>query len=275
MAELTYTVSDLITDAFIEIGATAPGEQPSSDEAQWAFRKLNDLIDTYQALQAWVWGYDWDQYTLVPGLQPHTIGPADGGGVGQPVPTFSTGDTPRPVRIAGAAQLQNPGTPTQVRLEINCTRDKDWYQAQQTNLIQTNVVTDLYYDPTSPLGSLYFWPVPNTAAIVELQIWQTVQQFQAITDPIGGPSGPGIWPPGYRNAIKLTLAEMLLPGAQREANSVLVGAALRARMAVMGNNAKSPRMATQDFGMPKSRPSSGVRRDFNWMTGGAPGGRPE
>ncbi len=83
MAELTYTVSDLITDAFIEIGATAPGEQPSPDEAQWAFRKLNDLIDTYQALQAWVWGYEWNQYTLVPGLQPHTIGPADGGGVGE------------------------------------------------------------------------------------------------------------------------------------------------------------------------------------------------
>jgi len=274
MAETTYTALDLITDAFIEIGATAPGEQPSADEAQWGLRKLNDLLDTVQALAAWVYGYDWTQYTLVPGLQPHTIGPADGGGVGQPVPTFSTGDLPRPVRIDGAAQLQNPGTPTQVRLEINCKHDKDWWQNVQTNLIETNVVTDLYYDPTSPLGSLYFWPVPNTAAIVELQLWQAVQQFEAITDPIGGPGGAGIWPPGYRNAIKLTLAEMLLPGSQRDANTTLAKAALFARSAVLGNNAKSPRMRTTDTGVPKAG-RVGTRGDFNWYTGGAPGGRAE
>lgn len=274
MAELTYTALDLITDAFIEIGATAPGEQPSSDEAQWGLRKLNDLLDTAQALAEWVWGYAWTQYTLQPALQPHTIGPADGGGVGMPVPTFSTGDQPRPVRIRGAAQLLNPGTPTQVRLEINCNHDKDWYQSVQTNLIQTNVVTDLYYDPTSPLGSLYFWPVPNTAAVVELQLWQTVQQFQAITDPIGGPAGPGIWPPGYRNAIKLTLAEMLLPGSNREAHPTLVSAALKARAAILGNNAKSPRMRTADTGVPKAG-RTGKRGDFNWFTGGSPGGRAE
>ena len=272
---IAYTVSDLITDAFIEIGATAPGEQPSSDEAQWAFRKLNDLIDMNQALARWVWGYEWNQYTLVPQLQPHTIGPDPIPPAIAPVPTFSTVGQPRPVRIEGAAQLQNPGSPQQVRLEINCTRDKDWYQAQQTNLINTNVVTDLYYDPTSPLGSLYFWPVPNTQAIVELQMWQMMQQFDAITDPIGGPSGPGIWPPGYRNAIKLSLAEMLLPGSERDAHPVLIEAAKQARMAVFGNNTKSPKMATQDFGMPKAG-RTGVRRDFNWLTGGmSPGGRPE
>lgn len=271
---LSYTIGDIITDAFIEIGATAPGEQPSADEAQWGLRKANDLLDTIQAFRKWVYGYVWNQYTLVPQLSPHTIGPDPIPPAVAPVPTFSTVEQPRPVTIEGAAQLQNPGTPTQVRLEINCKRDKDWYQAQQTNLIQTNVITDLYYDPTSPLGSCYFWPVPNAAALVELQMWQTLQQFNAITDPIGGPSGPGIWPPGYRNAFKLTLAEMLLPGSQREAHSVLVEAAKQARIAVFGNNAKSPRISTQDFGMPKAG-RTGVRGDFNWVTGGMPGGRPE
>lgn len=273
---LTYTIGDLITDAFIEIGATAPGEQPSSDEAQWGLRKANDVADFFQAQHAYVWGYDWTQFTLVPGLQPHTIGPDPTAPAVTPVPTFSLGGQPRPVRIRGAAQLQNPGTPTQVRLEINCTRDKAWYQDQQTNLIQTNVVTDLYYDPTSPLGSCYFWPVPNTAAIVELQLWQTVSQFDAITDAIGGPSGPGTLPQALRTAFKFTLAEFLCPGSKIDPSGTLVEAAKRARMAVFGNNAKSPRMATQDFGMPQSKPFSGVRRDFNWMTGGmAPGGRPE
>jgi hypothetical protein len=270
MAELTYQALDVITDAFIEIGACAPGEQPSADEAQWGLRKLNDLIDTNQALAKWVWGYVWNQYTTQPGLQPHTIGPADS----SPAPTFSTGDDYRPVRIEGAAQLQNPNTSTQVRFEINCKHDHDWYQAVQTNLIQTNVITDLYYDPTTPLGSLFFWPVPNTAVVVELQIWSTMHQFESIQDPIGGPNGAGIWPQGYRNAIKLSLAEMLLPGSLREEHPTLERLAREARKAVFGNNDKSPKMSTQDVGMPKAgRP--GVRGDFNWYTGGRPGGRPE
>lgn len=270
MAELTYTANDLITDAFIEIGACAPGEQPSSDESQWGLRKLNDLLDTVQALSSWVYGRIWQQCTMVAGLSPHLIGPADQ----TPTPTFSTGDDPRPVRIEGAAQLQSPNTATEVRFLINCDHNKDWYQALQTPLIQTNVVTDLYYDPTSPLGSIYFWPVPNTGNSVELQLWQTVHQFEAITDPIGGPGGAGIWPPGYRNAIKLTLAEMLLPGSQREEHPTLTTAAMKARAAVIGNNLKSPTMRTQDSGMPKAG-RTGVRGDFNWVTGGAPGGRPE
>lgn len=273
MAELTYTALDLITDAFIEIGACPPGEQPSADEAQWGLRKLNYLLDTIQALAAWVYGYGWTQYTLVPSLSPHTIGPADGGGLAA-VPTFSTGDLPRPVRIAGGAQLQQPATSSQVRLPINFKHDKDWYQNVLTNLLETNVVTDAYYDPTSPLGSIYFWPVPNTAAIVELQLWQTVQQFESIQDAIGGPSGAGIWPQGYRNAIMLTLAEMLLPGSGKDESPTLGSEAQKARAAVLGNNQKSPRMRTADSGMPKAG-RRGTRADFNWYTGGAPGGRPE
>lgn len=273
MAELKYTALDLITDAFIEIGATAPGEQPSSDEAQWGLRKLNDLLDTAQALAAWVFGRTWQQFNTVAGLQPHTIGPADGGGTAQ-VPTFSTVDQPRPVRIEGGAQLFNPNTNTQVRFLINFDHDKDWYQRLQTNLIQTNVITDAYYDPTSPLGSIFFWPVPNAIVPVELQMWQTVQQFESIQDPIGGPGGAGIWPPGYRNALKLTLAEMLLPGSARQEHATLTAAAKRARMAVFANNLKSPTMATRDTGMPQAG-KPGRRGDFNWFTGGAPGGRPE
>jgi hypothetical protein len=236
-------------------------------------RKLNDLLDTIQALAAWVWGYGWTQYTLVPSLSPHTIGPADGGGLAA-VPTFSTGDLPRPVRIAGGAQLQQPATSSQVRLPINFKHDKDWYQNVLTNLLETNVVTDAYYDPTSPLGSIYFWPVPNTAAIVELQLWQTVQQFESIQDAIGGPLGAGIWPPGYRNLIKLKLAKSLCPGSARDLHIALDQGIREAEKAVLGNNQQSPRMRTADSGMPRAG-RRGTRADFNYYTGGAPGGRPE
>jgi hypothetical protein len=265
----SQTAQDIITDSLIESGIIAPGETPDGDVAQWALRKLNYLISVWQAQQFYVFSYSFDLYTLVANLSPHTIGPA----ASSPAPTFSTGVQPRPVRVESAAQILN-NSGTLVDLPINI-RDAAWWAAQQTKEITTNVVTDLYYDPTNPIGSLYFWPVPNAQSQVRLQLWQTVSQFADITDPIGGPGGPGTLPQAYDAALMLTLAESLLPGAAREAHPVLIAAALAARAAVFGNNAKSPRMMTQDWGMPVAGQRAGTRGDFNWESGSRPGGAPE
>lgn len=267
-APISYTTLDVITDALIEIGAVAPGEAPGGAEGQWAFRKLNYLVDEWQALERYVYSYQYNIYTLVAGLSPHTIGPSG-------TATFSTAPQPRPVRLESAALLLNVGSPTgPIDLPMNI-RDHDWWALNQVKNIQTNVPTDVYYDPTSPDGSLYFWPVPNSQQQVRLQFWQTVSQFTSITDPIGGPGGPGTLPQAYRAALMLTLAESLLPGSNRPAPATLEGRAIKARAAVFSNNAKSPRMHSNDSGMPKSG-STGVRGDFNWATGGySPGGPPQ
>jgi hypothetical protein len=261
---LTYTCFDIITDALIEAGILSPGESANldPDTGQWAFRKFNYLVDIWQAKRAYVWGSNFQVFTLPVNTQPVTIGPD---------PSANLYVPQAPVRIESANLILNAPNSTPVDLKINI-RDRAWYAAQSTKYITTNIPTDLFYDSGTPNGSLYFWPVCNVGQQVRLEMWNTVQSFAQINDPIGGPGGPGTLRPAYRAAFMLTLAEMLLPSSALEANPVLVKSAQEARAAVFGNNAKSPTSATADYGMPKT----GRRKaDFNWMTGGRPGGPPE
>jgi hypothetical protein len=250
----TYRALDLIADSLIEIGAISPGEVANIDPdlAQWALRKANYVLDVWAAKRQYVYASTFLSFNLVAGLSPHTIGPNNA--------TFAVNQ--RPNRIESWALVLNTG-PTAVDLPRRPTRDKDWWAAQQVKTLETNIPTDMYYEPDNPNGSCFFWPVPNTVYPVRLELWTLLAQFAAITDPVDGPGGSGFLPPAYRTALMLTLAETLQPGAGKEDRPGLAAQAAAARAAVFGNNSKSPRMATADSGM-----STGKRRaDFNWETG--------
>lgn len=263
---LEYSAADLISDALIEVGMKSPGEPTEPDTGQWAFRKLNYLTDQWAARAAYVWAMQFQVFTMVPNLSPHTIGPVPGA-------TFPI-KGPRPVKILSSARIFNNASTVGSQLvdaPMNI-QDAEWWAANQTKNITTNVPTDLYYQPDSPNGSLFFWPVPAQANQVRLQYWQQLNQYSTITDPLAGPGGNGTLPPAYRSALMYSLAESLAPGGQVASNPELSRQALMSRQAVFGNNAKSPRMQTQDYGMPGS---GGGKSDWNYLTGGQVGGPPE
>jgi hypothetical protein len=253
-------VRNVCTNALVEINVVAPGELPDPLELDYVRSKFNQLADSWNTQQVYIYASDLIDrrldtgalFLLTPGLSPHTIGPTAIAPAA--APSFLVG-AERPVRIANANILLSNVNPI-VRFHL-AMRDKDWWAAQRVQTIQTALPTDLYYRPDWPLGSLFFWPVPNVAYRVEFEI-ETIISGGASLDTVFAA------PPGYELAMTLTLAELLLSPFEKPPSPMLVAAASQARRNIQGLNAAPPRINLNDFGaMSSERP----RASFNYRTG--------
>jgi len=255
------TFRTLCTNALWEINVVAPGEVPDASELAFALDKANQIADNWNTQKVFIYAVQLISaapappigtgaaFLLSPGLAPHTVGPAWGGAATFPI------ITERPVRIANLNIILNNVFPP-VRFPLK-QRDKDWWATQRLQGIQTALPTDFYYRPDWPLGSIFFWPVPNLGYGAELEIESVIQGGTSLDTPF-------MAPPGYELAMTLTLAELLCPAFEKMPNQVLVGAAMRARNAVQGLNNAAPRINLDDFG---DSSSSRPRPYFNYRTG--------
>lgn len=246
---MAYKVLDLITDALFENG-TYGRDTPVVEAADsaLALRVLNDRLDSWAALKRYAYNVSFSAFTLAPNHQPHLIGP------GLVAPNFAAAQ--RPVRIEGASLILN-NVPQNVDVPLTI-RDDDWWRDQSVKSIATSTPTDLYYSPDWPNGSIYLWPVPTFAYGIRLELWGLVSQFVAISDVF-------TLPPGYRLALKLTLAEDCCGPFGRVLTEDLKRRARDARVAIQSNNIKSPRIASADYGTDGSH--GGRRGGFNYYTG--------
>lgn len=238
------TTRDLITECFEELTILAAGQPLSAADADFGLKKLTRLLDNWNAERPCVYAERATTYTLVPDLQPHTIGPAASS------PTFTV--TQRPVSIEAANLVLTDTTPN-VFQSINL-RDWQWFSQLGVPGLSTSIPTDLYYAPEWPLGRLYLWPVPDAAYGIQL-VTRIVLADLALDDTVS-------FPPGYRDAITLTLGEMIAP-TYPAATPDPVGAA-KARARIMANNDVLPTLATVDSGMPGQQ-NRGIY--FSWRTG--------
>lgn len=236
------TVLDLIQDALEEIGVYAPSETPTAADASKALRVLNRMMDAWGSRKLFAYNVNFSDFTLTPGRQPHTIGPSPGSDINTLY---------RPARIENAALILNNVTPAvDIPLRI---RDDDWWANQRVKDLTTNVPTDLYYSPDIPDGSLYLWPVPSFAYGLRLETWVSVAQFVNLTDTLS-------LPPGYHDAIMLSLAERLARPFGKALDAGLIADANRARVTIQKNNDKSPRISVTPY-------SAKPKGSFNYYSG--------
>jgi hypothetical protein len=234
------TARNICSDALIEIGALAAGETAAPEDADLALGKLNRLLDNWNADRGAIYAEQSVSYVLTPSLNPHTIGPTG---------TFVV--TQRPEAIDGATLIIDDDVRIPVRL-----RNADWYRALSIQTIESLIPTDLYFEATWPNGSIYLWPIPSSAYHLELMTRRVLASL-ALSDTF-------TLPPGYQDAITLTLAESLVSpfGAASKVSPTLVNDAAKARARVWAANDRPRPLRTRDAGIPGDR-----RGTFNYLTG--------
>ncbi len=239
------TWRDLLTQAAQEIGATGQGETLSAPDAVALLNLANELLDSWNADRLAVYANVFTVYTLVPALQPHTIGPTGA--------TYTVAQ--RPVSIDGANIVINTDPNNTVRTPLNL-RDDDWWLGQAVRQVTSQLPTDLYYSADWPNGSIYLWPVPTTAYGLELETRTLLSSIDFDT--------VFSLPPGYRSALRLSIAEMACELFGRAIPAMLPRRAAMARGRMFSNNSETPRLTTKDAGMPSG---GGNRAAFNYRTG--------
>jgi hypothetical protein len=243
----SVAVRDLLTDAAREVGIVAQGETLSAPDTSFTLGRLNQILDSWNAIREAVYDETFETFTFIANQQDYTIGPDSA--------DFTV--TSRPVSLEGANVILDTVSPS-VRNPITL-RDYQWWMNLTVRSVSTSFPTDLYYSPGWPNGTLHFWPTPTTPYGLELVIRLVLTAPVTINTTLS-------LPVGYERALMLTVAEDLVSGFGVPESKVprLNTKARKAREVIFRNNAFTPRLTTQDAGMPSQDRN---RSSFNYRTG--------
>lgn len=248
-------IADLITDALTEIRVARAGDVLSPEDQALGLLRLNRILDRLNLDEGGVWTVNFQTFTITPNLQPHTIGPT------------GTWTVPRrPQRIVGANLVLNTSTPN-VLFPIRIVDDQWWLQ-QPVPALSTAIPEALYYSPdwtqdgTPDNGSCYFWPVPNTAYDIRLELAVTLAPT-TVTETFS-------LPPGYQELLTLMLAEDLSGSFGQPVTPDLARRVSQSKAAVLSRNVRPIAVASRDSGMPGGDPGG----DYVFWLGPMSGARP-
>lgn len=196
----SVTAQDLITAAYQILGVYSPVQTPSDADAQLGLDSLNDLLDEWSLGAAFTPFISRERFDLV----------ADQGGPDAPYTIGAGGDfdTQRPPNqnaIVGA-NLILTSTDPEVRIPLAIYSDQAYDQNAIPDQTSTQP-TGIYYNPTyaDDLGSLFLWPVVNTADNdLELFLQKWIAQFADLDTEYDLPTG-------LPRALKYNLAVVLSP----------------------------------------------------------------
>lgn len=229
------TVLDIIKGSMRLIGAIAPSENPTPDEAQDALSVLNDMVDAWNNEPLMIYVIQTQVFNFQAGKVSYTIG--------------AGGDfnVPRPPQIDTAYVR----TPQGQDLPLDLINDAE-YAAITIKSTQSSIPMKMRDDGNYPLKSLYFWPVPSDASYqVVINSWTPISSFTGINQEVS-------FPPGYKKALRYLLALELAAEYGKSAPAEVVAIANESKAQIKRKNFRQNESCLDAALV-------GKRRTFNWL----------
>ncbi len=245
-------VSDLIDEAFIDLGMTQPGVSVSSATQLNAFRMLNQMLLNWSAEGLTVFGKVLQTFALSAGTSAYTLG--SGG-------SFATTGSLRAQKViawlATSGDMREGGAPLSMEeFGAACVAAQAslaaLYAEAATEGVVTTVPSPLVApvpllvgcDTAFPLINVRVFPQPSSSpGNLELAYWVPIVAFATVGDGLTG------LPPGYEAAIHYNLAVQLAPQYSRTGgpDQILAANAQNSKAAIVEQN----RMITGAAAQPK------------------------
>lgn len=183
----TLAGRDLITDALTDLSVLGVGRRLSARDGALGLRYLQMIIDSAELKPGVIYGVLRSSYTLVASTASRTIGPS-----GNYVQA-------RPIWLASAT-VKEVGSDVETPLGI-LKRDEYLYERDKTLTAETP--SEIYLDPTVTNATLYFLPIPTTAATLVVGTPTALTGFSGTLDT------EYTFPPGYWEWFQLLLRNKL------------------------------------------------------------------
>lgn len=235
-------VANTIIDAALidELGIYEAGETPNAADRTLCFRILNRIVSQWSTRSVFMYTETHQSFTITTSAQTYSIGSGA---------TFDTG-LPRPTKILRANLIRVADTPdSRIPLTVFNGPEFPSYAEIQNYLETADEPQALYYQPTVPTGLIYLLPIVTNAAGPLANKLEVFFPLHVLTFQDQGTTNYDL-PPGYEDALTVTLAERLARSFGKSVSSELAADARRARAAIQALNAIPPRISTRDAGMP-------------------------
>jgi hypothetical protein len=215
MSYISYTATQLGYKALRYLGALRPGQATSPDMLNDILSELNDMIDAWQLDRLKIWAVDPQLYTLTAAVQFYFIGPnATGGTINGTI--YGAFNTVRPTAIEDANIVLNTSSPP-VRRPIAILNADQWADIRVQS-IPSAIPLRMWYDrnfgqdaaSNQGIGLISLWPGPLAAYQLELYTTDNIGQLLAFANLTTAYA----FPPGYPQAVALSLAEKIAPMVQ-------------------------------------------------------------
>lgn len=242
MTFMATTILQLITSSLRLLNVVQSGETPNDEDINITQYALETMIDSFSNDRLMIYQISPQQFPFVANKQIYTLGPG------------GDWDTTRPIRIEEAYVTYQGNTGAQtVDLKIKPLNSSQW-AAITVKQTPSTFAMSYYDDGAFPLRNISFWPIPTTAQLCTLWMWEP------LVDLSSGLTTQIFFPPGYERAFRYNLALEVAPEFGKQPSESVLAIAKSSLAKLKSENSVTP----------VSRVDAGIdsrRKIFNWITG--------